>query len=81
MADHHGRHGIQLFDCYEDPRVSDCILTYNAASGLHIVNCHDILVSGNHLTDCARKLAPGAKWIDLGGARDSIARENLGGTP
>jgi len=25
--DHHGRHGIHLLDCFEDPRIADCILT------------------------------------------------------
>lgn len=50
-VDHHGGHGVQLFDCFEDPRVNDSIFTYNAASGLHIVNCHDIVVSGNHFEE------------------------------
>jgi len=49
--DHNGRHGIHLLDCYEDPRVNDSIITYNAASGLHIVNCHDIVVNGNHFEE------------------------------
>ncbi|MEQ1858814.1 MAG: right-handed parallel beta-helix repeat-containing protein [Chthoniobacteraceae bacterium] len=49
--DHHGRHGIHLLDCYEDPRVNDSILTYNAASGLHISGAHDIVVSGNHFEE------------------------------
>lgn len=50
-VDHHGRHGIHLLDCFEDPRVNDSILTYNAASGLHIVGCHDIVVNGNHFEE------------------------------
>jgi nitrous oxidase accessory protein NosD len=49
--DHHGRHGIHLLDCYEDPRVVDSILTYNKACGLEIVNCHDIVVNGNHFEE------------------------------
>jgi hypothetical protein len=31
--DHHGGHGIHLVDCYEDPRIADCILTYNKRAG------------------------------------------------
>jgi nitrous oxidase accessory protein NosD len=50
-VDHNGGHGINLVDCYEDPRVNDCILTYNAAAGLNIVNCHDIVVNGNHFEE------------------------------
>ncbi len=50
-VDHHGRHGIHLLDCYEDPRVNDSIITYNAASGLHIIGCHDIVVNGNHFEE------------------------------
>jgi len=50
-VDHHGRHGIHLLDTYEDPRVNDSIITYNAASGLHIVGAHDIVVSGNHFEE------------------------------
>ena len=50
-VDHHGGHGINLVDCFEDPRVSDSILTYNAATGLNIVNCHDIVVNGNHFEE------------------------------
>lgn len=50
-VDHHGRHGVHLLDTYEDPRVNDSIITYNAASGLHIVGAHDIVVSGNHFEE------------------------------
>ncbi len=50
-VDHHGGHGINLTDCTEDPRVADSILTYNARAGLNIVNCHDIVVNGNHFEE------------------------------
>lgn len=50
-VDHHGAHGINLVDCFEDPRVNDCILTYNALAGLNIVNCHDIVVNGSHFEE------------------------------
>lgn len=49
--DHHGANGINLVDCFEDPRVSDSILTYNAAVGLRIQGCHDIVVSANHFEE------------------------------
>lgn len=50
-ADHNGGHGIHLLDCYEDPRIADCILTYNKACGINIVNCHDIVVNANHFEE------------------------------
>lgn len=49
--DHHGRHGVHLLDCFEDPRIADCILTYNKACGIEIVNCHDIVVNANHFEE------------------------------
>jgi len=50
-VDHHGGHGINLTNCYEDPRVSDSILTYNRKAGLNILSCHDIVVNGNHFEE------------------------------
>ena len=38
-------------DCYEDPRIADCIITYNAATGVKLVNCHDIVVNANHFEE------------------------------
>lgn len=49
--DHNGGHGIQLVDCYEDPRVSDSILTYNGGAGLNIVKGHDIVVNANQFEE------------------------------
>ncbi|MCA1964895.1 MAG: right-handed parallel beta-helix repeat-containing protein [Prosthecobacter sp.] len=49
--DHHGGHGIHLVSCFEDPRIADCILTYNQKSGLEIFDCHDIVVSANHFEE------------------------------
>lgn len=49
--DHHGGHGIVLIDCYEDPRVSDSILTYNKQAGLFIDAGHDIVVNANHFEE------------------------------
>ena len=50
-VDHHGGHGISLVNCYEDPRVSDSILTYNKKSGLYIKAGHDIVVNANHFEE------------------------------
>ncbi len=49
--DHNGGNGIHLDNCYEDPRVNDSILTYNALAGLQITACHDIVVNGNHFEE------------------------------
>ncbi|MDZ4405779.1 right-handed parallel beta-helix repeat-containing protein [Prosthecobacter sp.] len=49
--DHNGGHGIQLKDCYEDPRIADCILTYNKKCGIEIIGCHDIVVNANHFEE------------------------------
>ena len=49
--DHNGGHGIHLVNCYEDPRVADCILTYNKQAGLHIQAGHDIVVSANQFEE------------------------------
>ena len=50
-VDHHGGHGINLTNCYEDPRVSDSILTYNKKAGLFISAGHDIVVNANHFEE------------------------------
>lgn len=50
-VDHHGGHGIYLENCFEDPRVSDSIITYNAKAGLNITDCHDIVVSDNQFEE------------------------------
>lgn len=50
-VDHNGGNGIQLVNCEEDPRISDSILTYNAAAGLRIDGCHDIVVNANHFEE------------------------------
>jgi len=50
-VDRHGGHGIALVDCYEDPRVSDSILTYNKKAGLFIDAGHDIVVNANHFEE------------------------------
>ena len=49
--DHHGGNGIHLISCFEDPRVSDNLLTYNKDCGLRLFDCHDIVVSANHFEE------------------------------
>ncbi len=46
-----GGDGIRLDNCYEDPRINDCLLTYNAGAGLNLIGCHDIVVVGNHFEE------------------------------
>ena len=49
--DHNGGHGINLVNCYEDPRISDNILTYNGKAGLNIQGGHDIVVNANQFEE------------------------------
>lgn len=42
---YHGDDGIRLDHCYEDPRICDCLITYNQKTGLNLLGCHDIVVS------------------------------------
>lgn len=47
----HGGDGVRLYFCYEDPRVNDCLFTYNKQCGLYLEGCHDIVVSANHFEE------------------------------
>jgi parallel beta-helix repeat protein len=47
----HGGDGIRLHFCYEDPRISDSLITYNKQTGIHLIGCHDIVVSANQLEE------------------------------
>jgi parallel beta-helix repeat protein len=49
--DHNGGHGINLVNCYEDPRVADSIITYNKQAGLNILAGHDIVVNANQFEE------------------------------
>jgi len=42
---YHGGHGVHLDHCYEDPRICDCLITYNKKTGVQLEGCHDIVVS------------------------------------
>lgn len=48
---YHGADGIQLDHCYEDPRVCDSLITYNKATGVALLGCHDIIVSANQFEE------------------------------
>jgi len=50
-VDRNGSHGILMKDCYENPRVSGCNLTYNNGSGLHVIGGHDTVVSANQFEE------------------------------
>jgi hypothetical protein len=48
---YHGGDGIQLDHCYEDPRISDSLITYNKATGVALLGCHDIIISANQFEE------------------------------
>ena len=46
-----GGDGLRLDHCYEDPRVNDCLITYNKDVGLNLLGCHDIVVASNQFEE------------------------------
>ena len=48
---YHGGDGLRLDNCYEDPRICDCLFTYNKACGVNLIGCHDIVVVGNQFEE------------------------------
>lgn len=46
-----GGDGIRLDHCYEDPRIANCLITYNKQVGLNLLGCHDIVVDGNQFEE------------------------------
>ena len=48
---YNGGDGILLDHCYEDPRISHCLLTYNKAVGVNLIGCHDIIVSATQFEE------------------------------
>ncbi|MEZ6088568.1 MAG: right-handed parallel beta-helix repeat-containing protein [Pirellulaceae bacterium] len=50
-SSYHGGDGVRLYFCYEDPRVSNNLFTYNKRCGLYIEGCHDIIVSDNQFEE------------------------------
>ncbi|KPL12173.1 MAG: hypothetical protein AMS26_18530 [Bacteroides sp. SM23_62] len=49
--DYHGRSGIYLDYCYENPRVYDNNIAYNKETGVKLDGCHDIVVSANQMEE------------------------------
>lgn len=47
----HGADGVRLYYCYEDPRICDSLITYNKATGLNLIGCHDIVVASNQFEE------------------------------
>ena len=50
-VDHNGGHGILLDHCYENPRINNSMITYNAKSGVQLHGCHDIVVNGTQFEE------------------------------
>ena len=50
-SSYHGGDGLRMHFCYEDPRVSNCLFTYNKQCGVSIEGCHDIIVSSNQFEE------------------------------
>lgn len=50
-SSYHGGDGLHLYFCYEDPRVSDNLFTYNKKCGVYLEGCHDIIVSANQFEE------------------------------
>jgi hypothetical protein len=48
---HNGGDGILLNYCYEDPRITDCLMTYNKKVGVNLQGCHDIVVSSSQFEE------------------------------
>jgi hypothetical protein len=46
-----GGDGIRLDHCYEDPRINDCLITFNKLTGLYLLGCHDIVVAANQFEE------------------------------
>ncbi len=49
--DRNGGHGMNLIDCYEDPRIVNSIVTYNGKAGMNVLGAHDMLVNANQFEE------------------------------
>jgi len=49
--DYHGKSGIYLDYCYENPRIYDNNIAYNKEMGVLLDGCHDIVVSANQMEE------------------------------
>jgi len=50
-VDHNGRHGINMNECLENPRINHCNITYNAQAGIYLFGCHDVVVNANQFEE------------------------------
>lgn len=50
-SSYHGANGLEMKDCYEDPRIIGCLFTYNKKCGVALEGCHDIVVSANQFEE------------------------------
>ena len=48
---YNGGDGLLLDHCYEDPRIQSCLITYNKATGISLLGCHDIIVSATQFEE------------------------------
>ncbi|MEO6808498.1 MAG: right-handed parallel beta-helix repeat-containing protein [Isosphaeraceae bacterium] len=48
---YHGGDGVHMTKCTEDARICNSLITYNKVTGLHLIACHDIVVSGNQFEE------------------------------
>ena len=76
---YHGGDGLRLDNCYEDPRICDCLFTYNKACGVNLIGCHDIVVVGNQFEENldALRCADGFNLCMTGNNLDDHLRDGV----
>jgi hypothetical protein len=76
---YHGGDGVRLDNCYEDPRICDCLFTYNKACGVNLLGCHDIVVVGNQFEENldALRCADGFNLCMTGNNLDDHLRDGV----
>jgi hypothetical protein len=76
---YHGGDGLRLDHCYEDPRICDCLFTYNKACGVNLIGCHDIVVVGNQFEENldALRCADGFNLCMTGNNLDDHLRDGV----
>ncbi|HUU30424.1 MAG TPA: right-handed parallel beta-helix repeat-containing protein [archaeon] len=83
-----GGNGLNLYYCYENPRVQSCNISYNRQAGIRMEGSHDIVVSANQLEENYRQgilaidgynlIASGNDLDDHRG--DGIVLDRMGGS-
>jgi hypothetical protein len=76
---YHGGDGVRLDNCYEDPRICDCLFTYNKVCGVNLIGCHDIVVVGNQFEENldALRCADGFNLCMTGNNLDDHLRDGV----